>query len=499
MPKTVTLLLLGEIKSGKTALRARFISGKKPDSSYQQTVGANFLSKDLSLDNDLWTLKISDMPGDPVFAANNKPELNHAGALLLLVTPKQNETLENFSARVRHNIEDNRESIAAQCGDNYKVDFVLVLSKTDQLPDNLSKETLVAKLQDIAQQKQLHKQVFAVSANDSTEDEIAAPFIAAAKLASEQVQDLAFKPPHVDIDNPSEKKHLIPWMLQKILSFANHLLGLIFGMVLGMISLTLYCNPITVFYTLVRGLASLYSDKNTPTSIAVLATLFSPLLVVGVSLVLAPLLGLMIGANEGLEKGFLEGISMPWRLLVTLTSKDHQEDPKQKPMLPSAVLVHPADIVIGILLSLVVTGVVLGILFPPSWFGIATLLSTAIATLGLTGIDMGLIAAAAGVASFSVVSLAYAAGFSLVSWLIGPSVSSYTPIHPDSHPISSAESYSLTAKQLPPGRPLPQPVSSTTNEVHAAPPSPLHAAVSKQITGDQTVATAAGSVYNLNH
>lgn len=485
MPKTVKLVLLGEQGAGKTALRARFISGEKPVSSYQQTKGADSQSKELNIDNELLTLSIWDFPGEQQLFATTEGFLNNAEAILLVVSPKHKETQEAFLTRVEKNIKDTRESIAAQCGDDYKANFVLVWSKTDLLSAELSKEALVPKLKEIAQKKALYADVFAVSAIDSTEAEIAAPFIVAAKLANqkvqEQSQDLVLTPFN-EQNRATNGKSIHTPLWRQFLNFVNGVLGLIFGAVLGMVFSILYCNPITVFYTVVRGLVALYSNKDTHKAIPIVLTVLSPLLAVGGTL-LAALLGLSIGISEGWREGCLEGISMPWRILATLTSHKHVDDPKLKVKFSSPVLVHPADIVVGVLLSLIVAGVVLGILFPPAWLGIASLLPTAITTLGLTGIPMSLIAAMAGIATFSVVSLAYAAAYALLNCFVNPP--SYKVIDTEKGTVSTTSSLRSVTERLPTGVVQSPQAAADGTSVHAAPASPLLKAAPKQPTGDQ--------------
>jgi len=117
------VILIGEIAVGKTSVMRRFVH-KKFEGNTKGTIGADFMVKEISLDNKFVTLQIWDTAGGERFQSLGRAFYRGADCCVLVYDSTRPQTLEK--------IQDFRSEFQKQtdCSES-KFPFALVRNKTD--------------------------------------------------------------------------------------------------------------------------------------------------------------------------------------------------------------------------------------------------------------------------------------------------------------------------------------------------------------------------------
>jgi len=94
------VVILGDASVGKTSLMYRYVN-QKFDTAYKATIGADFLTKELMIDNSLVTLQIWDTAGQERFQSLGPAFYRGADACILVydvTNPTSFESLEKWKA-----------------------------------------------------------------------------------------------------------------------------------------------------------------------------------------------------------------------------------------------------------------------------------------------------------------------------------------------------------------------------------------------------------------
>ena len=231
--------------------------------------------------------------------------------------------------------------------------ILLTLSKTDLLaPDKTN--LIINDLSALAQLLNIYPQVFAIHSK-SNDIECAQPILAAAKVAYKNRMYAVVQSTH---------------LLSKFS-------GVLIALTVGSIKIIIVNNPLAVFFSLLRRFL-----MNQVKFIAVPLFPF-----ISIYQIVEEIWGSL---KDGWKGGITEAIT------------------------PSSNFLKSSDIIFGLLVSLMVTGVVLSVVFPPASLALPSI----IATLGLTSVSMGLLATLVGIATFLISASLYVLGSKLYDNLI---------------------------------------------------------------------------------
>jgi len=119
--KKFKITLLGEGAVGKTSLRKNFL-GETFDRDYMMTLGADFATKTIEVDDYEVTLIIWDLAGQPRFSVVREGFYQGTRGALLVFDITRPDTYEQLSSWVRELLKNNKDK---------KVPLVLIGNKND--------------------------------------------------------------------------------------------------------------------------------------------------------------------------------------------------------------------------------------------------------------------------------------------------------------------------------------------------------------------------------
>lgn len=91
------VILLGDSGVGKTSLMHRYVN-QKFSQSYQSTIGVDFLSKDIMVDNSLCVMQIWDTAGQERFKSLSNAFFRGADAIALVFDLTRRETFDHLQS-----------------------------------------------------------------------------------------------------------------------------------------------------------------------------------------------------------------------------------------------------------------------------------------------------------------------------------------------------------------------------------------------------------------
>merc|ERR1712137_333447 len=176
------IVLLGDSGVGKTSLMDRYVN-KNFTTQYKATIGADFLTKEVEVDNNTVTLQIWDTAGQERFQSLGNSFYRGADCCILVFDISIHKTfdhLENWK---------NEFLVQANITDQFNYPFIVIGNKCDLEIRDISKK----KAEDWCRSQQTNEKIpyFETSAKDSIEVDSA--FHAAARLAIAKIpQDTPF-------------------------------------------------------------------------------------------------------------------------------------------------------------------------------------------------------------------------------------------------------------------------------------------------------------------
>mmetsp|Transcript_45378 Transcript_45378/g.52196 ORF Transcript_45378/g.52196 Transcript_45378/m.52196 type:complete len:206 (+) Transcript_45378:153-770(+) len=190
------VIILGDSGVGKTSLMNQFVNNRFSQ-QYKATIGADFLTKDVMIDDKMVTLQIWDTAGQERFQSLGVAFYRGADCCVLVYDITNSKTFEN--------LESWREEFLgqAQPKDPENFPFVVLGNKCDK---ETERKVATAKAQTWAKQKG-NLPHFETSAKDNTHVIDAFQQIAKNALSKEQAQDDIFLPQTViDVRKPNQNK-----------------------------------------------------------------------------------------------------------------------------------------------------------------------------------------------------------------------------------------------------------------------------------------------------
>lgn len=189
------VIILGDSGVGKTSLMNQYVN-KKFSRQYKATIGADFLTKEVMIDDKLVTMQIWDTAGQERFQSLGVAFYRGADSCVLVYDITDTKSFDSLAGW--------REEFLVQAAPNNpdEFPFVCVGNKVD-LADT---QRAVPKSKSAEWAKQNNMQNFEASAKDATNVETAFKEIAAKALARESQNQPIFIPQTVALGNQSSKK-----------------------------------------------------------------------------------------------------------------------------------------------------------------------------------------------------------------------------------------------------------------------------------------------------
>ncbi|KAL8584526.1 hypothetical protein ACOMHN_016846 [Nucella lapillus] len=94
--KLTKVILLGDVGVGKTSLRSRFIHSSF-DAQLYNTIGIDFLSKDVTINSDTYAMQIWDTSGQERFKSLRRPYYRGTDCCLLIYSVDDQDSFNNLS------------------------------------------------------------------------------------------------------------------------------------------------------------------------------------------------------------------------------------------------------------------------------------------------------------------------------------------------------------------------------------------------------------------
>ncbi|KAJ0403882.1 hypothetical protein ATCC90586_002598 [Pythium insidiosum] len=190
------LIILGDSGVGKTSLMNQYVN-QKFTNQYKATIGADFLTKEIMLDDKLVTMQIWDTAGQERFQSLGVAFYRGADACVLvydITNPKSFEKLDSW-----------RDEFLAQSGprDPDAFPFIVLGNKVDKESD---RRVLKQKAQQWCQAKNATQPIqhFETSAKEATSVEEAFQTIAKIALQKGQEDDI-YVPETIDLSGAASK------------------------------------------------------------------------------------------------------------------------------------------------------------------------------------------------------------------------------------------------------------------------------------------------------
>ncbi|KAE8883188.1 hypothetical protein PF010_g7962 [Phytophthora fragariae] len=191
------LIILGDSGVGKTSLMNQYVN-QKFSNQYKATIGADFLTKEIMLDDKLVTMQIWDTAGQERFQSLGVAFYRGADACVLvydITNPKSFEKLDPW-----------RDEFLAQAGprDPDAFPFIVLGNKVDKESERrVQKE----KAQEWCRSKNVQQPIqhFETSAKEATSVEAAFQTIASSALQKGQEDDI-YVPETIDLSGTSSKR-----------------------------------------------------------------------------------------------------------------------------------------------------------------------------------------------------------------------------------------------------------------------------------------------------
>jgi Ras-related protein Rab-7A len=194
------VILIGEIAVGKTSVMRRFVH-RKFEGNTKGTIGADFMVKEISLDNKFVTLQIWDTAGGERFQSLGRAFYRGADCCVLVYDTTRPQTLEKIG--------DFRSEFQKQteCSET-KFPFALVRNKTD-LFDADHGHVTSQKSQDFFDKNfSSHSRHFSTSAKEG--DGIEELFEWIAKSVSKSIDEDEEEESNYEPDDRVELTHVVP-------------------------------------------------------------------------------------------------------------------------------------------------------------------------------------------------------------------------------------------------------------------------------------------------
>ncbi|CEG47151.1 rab7 family gtpase [Plasmopara halstedii] len=190
------LIILGDSGVGKTSLMNQYVN-QKFSNQYKATIGADFLTKEIMLDDKLVTMQIWDTAGQERFQSLGVAFYRGADACVLvydITNPKSFEKLDSW-----------RDEFLAQAGprDPDAFPFIVLGNKVDRESD---RRVQTQRVQEWCRSKNIHQPIqhFETSAKEATSVEEAFRTIASSALL--KGQDDIYIPETIDLTSTSLKR-----------------------------------------------------------------------------------------------------------------------------------------------------------------------------------------------------------------------------------------------------------------------------------------------------
>jgi len=393
-------IIVGESESGKSKIMARFDKNVYDD-KYQATIGVEFCTKRVPINNKVFKLQIWDTSGQERYRAITSAYYRGSRACFLTMGFKKDESLETFKVRAQTEITTYIQNIGNSFREEIRV--FLVINKAEQMSlleeekINLKNELLEYtknKIKDAKIRTQLHEEVFLVSAK--TGEGINELFAKATSKISQEL-GLSTKVDQTSLAMPfsndpghkqttkQENSNRFTGFFKGLLNVIDGLLGAIVGGVLGVLAAIVVYNPLALLFH--------YLQKN-----KLLYAMASPAITIvyGVK-------NLSKSMEKGWDKGFWGSFIIPINILLKRALK--KDDYKDQ--------IATSHIVAAWIITALTAAVVLSIIFPPAAF--ALILPNMIAAVGLTGFSTAVIAVVAGIATVLFSSAIYGLGYNISS------------------------------------------------------------------------------------
>ncbi|KAG8458578.1 hypothetical protein KFE25_006511 [Diacronema lutheri] len=194
-PKKVLLkvIILGDSGVGKTSLMNRYVN-QKFSNQYKATIGADFLTKEIQVDERLVTMQIWDTAGQERFQSLGVAFYRGADSCVLVFDVNVAKTFENLDSW--------REEFLLQAGprDPEAFPFVVLGNKVDLDARIVSQKRALSWCQ-----SKNNIPFFETSAKDNINIEQAFEVIARNALAQERVEDI-YLPDTVDLSDQKDKQ-----------------------------------------------------------------------------------------------------------------------------------------------------------------------------------------------------------------------------------------------------------------------------------------------------
>jgi len=190
------VIILGDSGVGKTSLMNQYVN-KKFSKQYKATIGADFLTKEVMIDDKLVTMQIWDTAGQERFQSLGVAFYRGADSCVLVYDITDSKSFDSLAGW--------KEEFLVQAAPNNPDDFpfVCIGNKLDLAQTQRSVSTVGAK--DWANSQNEMPQ-FEASAKDSTNVEVAFRRIAEKALQRESTNQPIFIPQTVTLSDSSSKK-----------------------------------------------------------------------------------------------------------------------------------------------------------------------------------------------------------------------------------------------------------------------------------------------------
>ena len=185
------VLILGDSSVGKTSLMNAFVN-RKFSNSYKATIGADFLTKDIYLDDSMVTLQIWDTAGQERFASLGYAFYRGTDCVVYVYDVTNSQSLDNISLW--------RQQFKSYVGEDRDIPSIIVGNKCDL--ERLVPERIVKKI--AADYKM---EYFESSAKNL--EGISEPFMKLAKKANDYHKEHPYNielPETVVVNNKDQKK-----------------------------------------------------------------------------------------------------------------------------------------------------------------------------------------------------------------------------------------------------------------------------------------------------